>query len=376
MEQKNVTTLHFENLADFKRGLEEIVARQKFYEVDFKVTFLDDRGATPEVLSLLPHSARVQREFYGLANDGTDKAAAVRNASETGLVFGLNDENGNPKIVAVSQCALDRSFPERSETRGNTPKRHPAMYNIGIHENNGSGIVYLKDDVLMAYHSNGYGVFYQDKLLDTLLDGLEYADKNYQFIDAFYHDELTVAHFELPSLKKELERIGIDGYMPGVVFQTSDVTASGVNLIGYLKRERDGLRARMGSTLSVKHVKSKDITDFALNVDKISSLLKDSADRLNDLKKIKIRNPEQCFANICKSKDYHFPVTEWKEAYDDFCAQRGIEVTAFDLYWSLWRIPDNMKRNNMDDVKIVSVQEDITRVMFAKWERFDVDYAI
>ena len=53
-----------------------------------------------------------------------------------------------------------------------------------------------------------------------------------------------------------------------------------------------------------------------------------------------------------------------------------LEVTAFDLYWSLWRIPDNMKRNNMDDVKIVSVQEDITRVMFAKWERFDVDYAI
>lgn len=360
----------------FEEGLADLVARQKFIGVKYKDTYLDEKGAMPEVMALLPSTATAMRAFYGFTEtEESSLAESVRAVSETGLVFGMPNEKGDASIVAVSQCALDKSFPERSETRGNTPKRHPSMYNIGIHENEGTGIAYLLDGVLMAYHSGGYGVLHQDELFTTLTDGVCLLDPKYKFVGGYYDDELTVVHIELPSLKREIEKMGLEGFVPGVVFQTSDVTTSGANLTGYLRRESDGLKARMGNTLSVRHTKAKTVIDFAENVDRIGSLLRDSAERLNALKAHRIHYPEQCFANLCRSKEFRFPAAEWQEAYDDFCAMRGETVTAFDLYWSLWRIPDNMRRNGKNETYIISTQEDISRVMFARWEHYDVEYA-
>ncbi len=358
----------------FEESLKTLVSKQQFINVKYKDTYLDEKGSLPEVMALLPSSATAMRAFYGFTEE-SGIAESVRAVSETGLVFGMPNEHGDKSIVAVSQCALDKSFPERSETRGATPKRHPSMYNIGIHENEGKGIAYLLDNVLMAYHSGGYGVLPQDELFTALTDGIVALDRNYRFAGGYIDDELTIAYIELPSLREDIEAMGLEGFTPGVVFQTSDVSSSGANLTGFLVRDSDGLRARMGSTLSVRHTKSKSVFDFSDNVGKVATLLRDSAERLEHLKGQRIHYPEQCFANLCQSKEFHFPAAEWKDALDDFRIMREEEVTAFDLYWFLWRIPDMMRKNGKKEAYIISTQEDISRVMFAKWEHYDVDYA-
>lgn len=238
----------------------------------------------------------------------------------------------------------------------------------------------MQEDVLLAVHSKDYAYLPQNDLFDILRSGLETTFSGYEFVEGSYSEELTTAFLEFPSQKNVIASLGLNDCTPAVLFTTNDVGKCGANIQAMLVREdvvngiKRKVRVRLGTQLSTTHKDNHTVAEFGANVDNILSILQDGTKKLETLKNISIKYPEQCFMNIVK--EYNLPKKEGEAAKEDFSIRRPVNVTAYDLYWALWNIMVYVKANGASITRQMDVEENLTRSLNTTWSKFDVDYAV
>lgn len=284
--------------------------------------------------------------------------------------------NGKQVNMPIYYTAM-RTLRERAKLYGKTAELHPLILNEGFPYYTEDAKLLIQDKVLLAAHSMLYQVLPQGQLFEMLLTGLDYHMGGYSFIGGEYAREMTIAAFEFPQKASALASLGVKDAVPGLYFTTNDIGQSGANLQATMIREQNvsGEKKRvtcyMGSSLSTTHDKKHDVSDFGQQLDKVFALIKDGAQQLERLKKIKLQYPAQCFMNV--TKELHLPKKEAQMAQEDFTIQAYMP-TAYDLYWMLWNIVTYLGSCSVE--KRVSVQENISRAAGLRYEKYDVDYAI
>lgn len=282
-------------------------------------------------------------------------------------------KDGVRKNIPVFPTALP-TLSDRAKLFGLTTRLHPIILNEGFKYYSEECSVLLQDGAVIAAHSKEYAYLPQEDLFNILRSGLMTSVGKYEFVSGSYSEELTTALFRLPDAKKKLAALGCEGCTPAVLFTTNDVAKCGANLQAMLVKDGTDLYIRLGSQLTTTHKDKHTVADFGTNVDQVLSILLDGTKKLESLKKISIKYPEQCFMNLVK--EYSLPRKEAESAKDDFAIRRKADVSAYDLYWALWNLMAYVKANGASTMKQMDIEENLTRVMNAVWHKFDVDYAV
>lgn len=363
----------------FEKEDEMISVLKNMDETDIKsVNYIDEASLTliTDVCPVLTASAVMAA--FGI-NDTVENEQAVDEAvapSGTGCIW-KGPVNGNIQAVPVSDVALP-SLCGRAGLYGPSIKIKPTILNEGFvlhsrtEENKTKTLI--RDGRLIASHSNKYQWLPQGELVET--NRVVFSDLfgDYQFEKGEYTDEITYAVYSFPDQKKaltakynkSLRQAGQQEVTPAVLFSTSDVTKSGANLYPMMVRA-DGSRIRLGSSIKLSHDSSHTVADYVDNCYQVLSMLQDSTRQMEKLMDVKLLYPENAFQNAVKK--YALPVGAANKAYEDFTIRRGAEVTASDLYWSLWNLTGYL--GNVSAAKMLDVEEQLAKLIFADWKKLD-----
>lgn len=337
---------------------DEVVAKQKLSTCYVNEIKMEELANCPILASSFASEYDVSEE-------------TITECMDTGVCTVLPFD-GVEKTMPTYPTAL-MSLSERAGLHGRTISHHPIELNGGFKYYPDECQPLTQNGALLAVHSNEYAYLRQDQLMQTAMLGLEEAMGVCEFVEGTYSPWITTIRWRFPEAK--FERLGIKA-TPALLLTTNDVAKCGANLHATMEIENHSggaktvVSCRMGQMLSCTHKDKHTISDFKANIDQVFSLLKKSEEKLEELKKIKIKHPEECFINIIRQ--YNLPKAAGESALDDFTTFRGSEVSAFDIYIYLWNIKVYLK--DASPSKICDTEEMIARVANlspATWTKLD-----
>ena len=265
------------------------------------------------------------------------------------------------------------SLSDRAGLYGRTVKVIPSVLNVGIEINEDSAKFLIRNGMLVADHSGKYVTLKQDKLLDIFTDELKYKHfSNVEFVQARVSVSYTECYYTVDDTAGITTKINTKQTIkPCVRFTTSDTGKSGANIgCGVLIDDKSFMP--FGKVIKLEHKKDADYSKFRSNCSQVLSLLRDQREVFDDLEKREVKHPQECFANIVKAQN--LPRKEAKEVLDDFLIRCGMKVTALDLYLTLADITYLAERNGATHQKLLDIQENVSRIAFAKaiqWNEWD-----
>lgn len=359
----------------FETEQEMLDALTKMDKTDIKsVNYIDEASLTLITDECPALDTTMVASTFGISVN--DEAAIEEAINTTGCIW-KGPVNGAVRAVPVSEVAIS-SLCGRAGLYGPSIKIKPTILNDGFvlhsrtEENKTKTLI--RDGKLMASHSNKYQWLPQGELVQTNQAVFTDLFGSYEFVNGCYTDEVTYAVYKFPGqaqaltaqYNKVLKQAGMDEVTPAVLFSTSDVTKSGANLYPMMIR-KDGMRVRLGDSIKLSHDSSHTVTDYVDNCYKVLSLLQDSTKQMEKLLTIKLLYPENAFQNAVKK--YDLPIGASNKAFEDFTIRRGTEVTANDLYWSIWNLIGYL--GNVSASKLLSVEEQLAKLIFADWKKLD-----
>lgn len=311
---------------------------------------------------------------FGLSEK--DEAAVEETIHTTGCIW-TGPVTGTVRAVPVAETAIS-SLCGRAGLYGPAVRMKPTILNEGFvlhsrsEENKAKTLI--RGGQLIASHSNKYQWLPQGELMQTNQAVFTDLFGAYEFDMGIYTDEITCVLYKFPnqaaSLTAKYNRImqqsGLESVIPAVLFSTSDVTKSGANLYPMMVRA-DGNRIRLGNSIKLSHDNSHTVTDYADNCYQVLSLLQDSTKQIEKLSELRLLYPENAFRNIVRK--FGLPVGAANRAFEDFTVQRGGTVTANDLYWSVWNTAGYLSAATPS--RILEVEEQLSRLIFADWKKLD-----
>lgn len=345
----------------FKYIKDEVVAKQNVFKCYINEIKLDELANVPILTSLFASEYDVSEE-------------TIAECMESGVVASLPVE-GVKKTIPAYPTSL-ASLSERAGLFGKTITYHPIEMNGGFKYYQDECQIIMQEGTLLAAHSNQYAYLRQDQLMQTAMLGLEEEMGCYEFIQGEYSPWMTKISWRFPEAK--FTRLGITA-TPALQFTTNDVAKCGANLHAtmevenYIDGKKEIVSCRMGQSLSCTHKDGHTISDFKNNIEMVFSLLKDSEEKIMELREITILHPEDCFMNLVRH--YNLPIKAGEKALDDFSVFRPETVNAFDLYLYLWNITMYLKAEKVPATKICDIEEIIARTAHlnaAAWQKFDV----
>lgn len=356
-----------------------IASLKKMDETDVKsISYIDEAKLSLITDSCPLLTAQSVMSAFGIADtvENTEAVEEAIAASGTGCMW-TGPVNGTVQSVPVSDVALP-SLCGRAGLFGSSIKIKPTILNEGfvlhsrVEENKTKTLI--RGGLLIASHSNKYQWLPQGQLVETNQAVFTDLFGDYQFETGCYTDEITYVLYTFPSEKasltakynKAMKNAGQEEVTPGVLFSTSDVTKSGANLYPMMVK-KDGTRIRLGNSIKLSHDSSHTVTDYADNCYQVLSLLQDSTRQLEKLLDIDLLYPEDAFKNAVKK--FALPVGPANKAFEDFTIRRGARVTANDLYWSLWNMTGYI--GNVTASKLLDVEEQLAKLIFADWKKLD-----
>lgn len=344
-------------------------------ETDIKsINYIDEASLTliaDECPILDPESVA---KAFGISV--TDEEAVEEAINTTGCIW-KGPVDGMMRAVPVAEVAI-QSLCGRAGLYGPSIKIKPTILNDGyvLHsrtEENKTKLL-IRDGRLIASHSNKYQWLPQGALMQTNQAVFTDLFGMYEFERGVYTDEITYAVYKFPNqaasltarYNKVMRQAGLGEVMPAVLFSTSDVTKSGANLYPMMIRV-DGSRVRLGNSIKLTHDSGHTVADYVDNCYQVLSLLQDSTKQFERLLDIRLLYPENAFKNAVKK--YALPLGAANKAYEDFTIRRGTQVTANDLYWSIWNLVGYIA--NASASKILDVEEQLAKLVFADWKKLD-----
>lgn len=302
---------------------------------------------------------------------------AVREAMATTRMVWRGPVQGRLQVVPVSAIAIP-SLSGRAGLYGPSIRLKPEILNEGFPLYDGIAKTLIRKGSLLASHSSKYEWLRQNELFTVLTVSLTNQFSGYEFVSGYYSDSVTIAKFAFPSeaanilaaynqkAKKTGEAIEKD-LVPGLVFATSDVAEAGANLYPLLFKKNEAIR--IGTPLKLSHDDKHAVGDFVENCDKVLDILKESTNRLSELMDIELLYPENCFQNLVKQ--FKLPVGSSEKAFEDFCAKRGLRVSAHTIYFAIANIIGYEEAAGASVSKLMDLEGTIARILFADFKQYD-----
>lgn len=210
-----------------------------------------------------------------------------------------------------------------------------------------------------ACGGNGYAVLDQSQLLSAMRANLDANFPGNELVAGFWSHELLHVEWSAPAqadaLLKDYKNAltarypgrDFSGFVPIVVFSTSDTADRAATVTARLRNQRGDQSVAIGSAMSVVHKNNKTVADFEFATTGIFSRFTDRVRDLTDLAKIDIVYPESTLRNIMQS--YRLRKKHIEKAADALSSMYAPgDCTAHDVYFA------------MNDVLFDLEQEDIS----------------
>lgn len=297
----------------------------------------------------------------------------VLQAMETsGLVIRYPSISWNNEVVRETaiKTIFNRAGLSGSVFRKTSPEDDAAMLNLALKYWGCNALVLVRDEMVTAVHAGDpadYSILPVDGLIEALERQLKENFGGYTFQSSIISDDYYVANY-LPDnsseiikkLNTQLNYLGAESivkYRPCVKFISSDTGLSAAKIYSCLS---NGTKTIMiGCCEELTHKNRHTVADFEAICSRIYSIYMDVSEKLVELAKIRINNPEGCFRLVCKK--IRLPKTASLEACEMFSVTRNDEVTAYDIYWALWNVISILQGISEDSLSLLSYEESIAK---------------
>lgn len=238
-------------------------------------------------------------------------------------------------------------------------------------------LVLCGDEMILADLSSDYVRLPFTQLLNTMEKNLTSTYEYTRFTVGFVSHESSSAEFlfrddEISyNLQTAFADMGIDleDIECFVKCITSDVGLSGANIFPYIKDKKHVIYS-IGTPIKLEHIGEASIEKFENNLISCFASFKDAAEHLAKMKSIKILNPADCFYNI--GKKVGLPDKILKDFYVEFKSEYPFSCSGTEVYKRLFDVLDSYSlEETVNDIRIMQLNENITRICFYSMKKFD-----
>ena len=321
--------------------------------------------------------------------DGTSPLAVQDTAANLGLAMRCNG-----KLYPLRRTAF-KSLLDRAKINGTVlaklPKKDLAqVINTCLQMSMSQALVYYNAEKVTAIHSGDekdYSVLPIDELLGKIQNELDERFPGNIFEEGYTDHSLSGAMWKLPNQKTELLETyantlasrfpsrPVPNLMPAIQFITSDSGMASARVAAILGDGKYSIH--IGSCVAVEHRGKKTVDNFGEALSQLFAQYGDNIKKLEKLLDIMLVYPVNAMTRLCK--ELVMPKKEASEAINFFEAAIGDGcATAHDVFMAMQEIPYNLRIAKAPESKILTVQENIAKLLSLNWESYDlarrVDY--
>ncbi len=318
---------------------------------------------------------------------GTTMEAIHDTAENLGLALRIGSDI-YPLRMTAYKTLLDRAKINGTALPKLSRKALADVLNECLAVHSSEALLLVRDEKVSATHSGDardYSVLPIDELLHTLEENMKSRFPGYQFESGYADHSFTSGCWTFPGQKDDLlgtyaRSLSAKGksktanrMVPGIRFLTSDTGVASAKVCAMIMGTQHPIH--IGSCISVDHRLQKQVSDFGKELDQLFAQFCDSVARLQTLLVIELSYPVNAMTRICKKLS--LPKKEALEAIAMFeTSYGGGTATAHDVFMALQEIPWLMKLRNYPEAKMLSVEENMARVLFLRWSDFDLAKAV
>lgn len=377
---KSTETKTFETYKEFLSFMQKVNQDDKW--LPCKVTDL-------HIESYQTADIDVERLNNNISLSATDEHIAESMTSNgTGCVISI-PVGEETQTYPVRDTAV-KSLCDRARLSGQTVYNNLTLLNHGFDQpkimryvKDRLGLILLRDGMVSAIHSGNdydYSVLPAADLLQILEVELDYHMPNSKFVKGSFSHSLTTASFCFPDQEKDFLKILNDALarnkkpleetaMPVLYFETNDIAQCSVTLVPKIRLSHSSF-IRIGAPVSLTHQHKHTVFEFSQCIEKLFSSFRDNMKKVAELADVKITYPKECFINLAKK--LKLPVKESNTALEIFLTYADdTNTSALDIYYALWEIPALLKASESSSEKLIRVEENITRALFANFKSVD-----
>ena len=318
---------------------------------------------------------------------GTSKEALTDTVENLGLALRVGDDL-YPIRTTAYKTLLDRAKISGTALPKLKRKELAEVLNACLAVHASDALVLVRDEKVTAMHSGDvkdYSILPIDELLHTLEKNMDSRFPGYQFEAGYSDHAITSSCWTFPAQKEELlgtysktlitkgQGRAASKMVPGIRFLTSDTGIASAKVSAMIMGTQHPIH--IGSCVAVDHRHQRKVEDFGQELNKLFAQFCDSVSKLQTLLEIELQYPVNAMTRICKKLS--MPKKEALEAIAMFEASCGSgPVTAHDLFMAMQEILWTMKVNKYPESKMLSVEENMARVLSLKWSDYDLPKAV
>lgn len=253
------------------------------------------------------------------------------------------------------------------------------ILNKCIQVGKGTALVYVAGEKVRAIHAgdeNDYAILPMGEVFQTAGRVLRKDFSEVDFINGFYDHMLSVGRWSVFSEgiadAYDLlfpQNVSNDRARCVISVSTGNTGFSGANIHYSLV---DGTTTVFcGRAIKLEHKNHASIPDFRGNMELILAKFKESIADLEGLKKIIIRNPDECMYNIMLKAGIGKKIAAETVEKRQVLTNLG-KSNAFDLYLDICQCVDIAVAEGMDNGRLIEdLEEKVSSCIFMKWSEFD-----
>lgn len=313
---------------------------------------------------------------------GTTTEAVEDTANNLGLAIRVDGE-----LYPVRTTAY-KSLLDRAKIGGTVLPKLPRAelahtLNACLQLFTSDALVLIRDEKVSAVHSGDvvdYSVLPIDELIETLKKNLDERFPDNEFESGYADHAMSGASWKMPGQKDDL--IGTytrtiasmgqaklaDKLVPGIRFLTSDTGIASAKVSALLLGGQHPIH--IGSCISVDHRHGTTVEDFNKALDQLFAQFGKSMEQLQKLLTIRINYPVNTMTRVCKKLS--MPKKAATEAIAMFSMSCGETSTAHEIFMAMQEIPYILKIQNTPESKMLTVEENMARMLTLNWEDFDL----
>ncbi len=242
----------------------------------------------------------------------------------------------------------------------------------------GTSLLLVGDEMILADLSSNY---VRLPFSEILSETKKILSENYEiirFVNGIISHESSSVEFmfqdtELDDyLYNTFKKVGIDisDYNAHIKVLTSDVGLSGVNIYPFIKSAKTNKIYSVGSTIKLEHIGDADIEKYRKNLLSCFSMFRNIDSKLDNLRSIVIKNPADCLYNVGQKLNLSDKLL--REEYESFDTEFPFSSTGIDIFNRLFDFLDVITESDgINDLKIMQIQENISRICFHNLSFFD-----
>ena len=315
--------------------------------------------------------------------DGTSALAVHDTAANLGLAVRCNG-----KLYPLRRTAF-KTLLDRAKINGTALSKLPKedlaqVINTCLQMSMSQALMYYNAEKVTAIHSGDekdYSVLPIDELLGKIQSSLDERFPGNEFEKGYTDHSLSGAMWKLPNQKTELLETyaqmlaahssshTVPDLMPAIRFITSDSGTASARVVAILGDGKYSIH--IGSCVAVEHRRKKTVENFEEALSQLFAQYGDNIKKLQKLLDIRLVYPVNAMTRICKElvmpkKEATDAINFFEMAVGDGCA------TAHDVFMAMQEIPYNLRLAGAAESKILTVQENIAKLLSLNWNSYDL----